>query len=321
MLNEVLKIFLGFVLLVIGADLIVRGSKNIAKRFHIPEILIGLTIVAIGTSMPELIITITSAKKGLGDLIIGNAIGSNLCNILFILGLTAIIQPIKMEKEVKIIHIPFAIFTTICILAISLGWFGISRTIISKIWGIIFILLFSIYFIYPIILEIGNIIKAYKENKGKRIKNTQNILISLIQIFIGIVLLKFGGDFVVENARYIAECFNISQRIIGLTIVAIGTAFPELITSIIAAIKDSTDLAVGNLLGSCILNLLLILGIGAIIMPLEIKTEFIGNLILFLISLILILLFNFIGKKNTITRFKGSILFLMFVYYVANLFI
>ena len=156
---------------------------------------------------------------------------------------------------------------------------------------------------------------------GKRIKNTQNILISLIQIFIGIVLLKFGGDFVVENARYIAECFNISQRIIGLTIVAIGTAFPELITSIIAAIKDSTDLAVGNLLGSCILNLLLILGIGAIIMPLEIKTEFIGNLILFLISLILILLFNFIGKKNTITRFKGSILFLMFVYYVANLFI
>ena len=176
MLNEVLKIFLGFVLLVIGADLIVRGSKNIAKRFHIPEILIGLTIVAIGTSMPELIITITSAKKGLGDLIIGNAIGSNLCNILFILGLTAIIQPIKMEKEVKIIHIPFAIFTTICILAISLGWFGISRTIISKIWGIIFILLFSIYFIYPIILEIGNIIKAYKENKGKRIKNTQKLL-------------------------------------------------------------------------------------------------------------------------------------------------
>ena len=117
MLNEVLKIFLGFVLLVIGADLIVRGSKNIAKRFHIPEILIGLTIVAIGTSMPELIITITSAKKGLGDLIIGNAIGSNLCNILFILGLTAIIQPIKMEKEVKIIHIPFAIFTTICLLS------------------------------------------------------------------------------------------------------------------------------------------------------------------------------------------------------------
>lgn len=318
MLNELLMIALGFILLVVGAEFLVRESKNIANKFNIPEILIGLTIVAIGTSMPELIITITSAKKGLDDLIIGNAIGSNLCNMLLILGIISIIRPIKIEKEAKKIHMPSAIFATFCILAMCLGWFGFSKTVINKAEGVILILFFIIYFSYPIIIEMEDIIKTYKNNKNGK---TKSIWLSFILIIIAGILLKYGGDFVVDNSCLIAEHFNVEQRIVGLTIVAIGTALPELITSIISAIKNSTDLALGNLLGSCILNLFLILGIGATIMPLEIKAEFIGNLILSLLSLILIFIFNFIGKKNTITKFKGLILVTIFIIYIVQLFI
>lgn len=321
MLRETFLIILGFILLVLGADFLVRGAKNIANKFQIPEILIGLTIVALGTSMPELIITITSAKKGVDDLIIGNAIGSNLCNILLILGITSIIKPIKIEKEARKIHIPYAIFATLCILAMSLGMFGFSESVINKTEGIILILFFIIYFLYPIFTEVDDIIKTYKENKNKKTKNSKNIFLSFGLIIIGIILLKYGGDFVVNNSCLIAEHFNVSQRVIGLTIVAIGTALPELITSIVSALKNSENLAVGNLIGSCILNIFLILGVGAIIMPLEIKTEFISNLILSLISLILVFIFNFVGEKNTITRFKGSILVAIFIIYMVNLFV
>lgn len=321
MFIEVLMITIGFILLVIGADLLVKGSSNIASRFHIPEILIGLTIVAIGTSLPELMITISSAQKGLGDLIIGNAIGSNLCNILFILGLTAIIRPVKIEKEVRTLHMPIAIFATICILCMSLGYFGSAKTVIDRNDGIVLIILFMIYFMYPILIEINDIVKNYKENKEKSKNGKFKIILSLIYIMLGIILLKYGGDFVVDNAILIAQKCNVSERVIGLTIVAIGTALPELITSIIAAINGKTDLAVGNLLGSCVVNLFFILGLGALIMPIKVSSEFNGNLLLSIFSLLLIWLFNFIGKKDTITRLKGLVLLTIFSGYIIKLFI
>lgn len=320
MFFEILMIILGFILLVCGADLLVKGSSNIAKKFHIPEMLIGLTIVAIGTSAPELIITITSANKNASDLILGNAIGSNLCNLLLILGLMAVLRPVEIEKDAKKIHIPILFLSTLILIAMQIGIFGSHANVIDRTDGIILIILFILYFSYPILTEIKDIKEAYKENKNKKINNDKTSL-SIIFVIIGMVLLKYGGDFVVDYSTKVAKMLNISERVIGLTIVSIGTSLPELVTSIFAVIKKDTDLAVGNIVGSCIFNTFLILGIGSIITPLEFPIEFNQNIIILLVSTLLIWLFNFIGRKNTITRTKGSILLLIFGVYIAKLFI
>ena len=321
MLINILIVISGFILLVIGADLLVRGASNIAKKFYIPEMLIGLTIVALGTSAPELIITITSAQSGATDLIIGNAIGSNLCNLLLILGLMAIIHPILIDEEAKKIHIPVSLLSAIVILILELCNLGSARAFIDRIDGILLVILFITYFSFPIFTEIKDIKQAFKENTNNEESKKINVFVSIIFIAIGVVLLKFGGDFVVDNATLIAEHFNISERVIGLTIVAIGTAMPELVTSIVSIIRKDTDLAVGNLVGSCVLNLFLILGIGAIITPLEFSNEFNQNLILLIVANFILWMFNFIGKKNIITRFKGIILLGLFSLYIAGLFI
>ncbi|MDO5555891.1 MAG: calcium/sodium antiporter [Clostridia bacterium] len=321
MFCKVLMIIIGFFLLVIGADVLIKGSTNIAKKFHIPEMLIGLTIVALGTSAPELIITITSANKGATDLIIGNAIGSNLCNSLLILGLMAVIIPVEIDKDAKKIHIPIAFFATLLILSMGLGMLGSMPSVINGRDGTILIIMFIFYFSYPIIIEINDIVKTYKQEKNSKKNKEIKIMKSILFIIIGIVLLKYGGDFVVDNSSNIAKMFNVPERIIGLTIVAIGTALPELVTSIFAVIKKDTDLAVGNLVGSCVLNLFLILGVGSIITPLDFANEFNQNLVLLTISTFIIWLFNFIGKKNIITRNKGAILLLIFAIYIIKLFV
>ena len=196
-----------------------------------------------------------------------------------------------------------------------------SSAFIDRIDGISLLILFAVYFTYPIFTEIKDIAKSYKEDKISGNSKKINVFLSIIFIVIGVVLLKYGGDFVVDNATLIAEHFNISERVIGLTIVAIGTAMPELITSIIAVIRKDTDLAVGNLVGSCVLNLFLILGVGAVITPLEFSSKFNQNLILLCISTFILWMFNFIGKKNTITRFKGFVLLLIFSLYMVGLFV
>ncbi len=314
MFFNILMIIIGFIFLVLGANLLVKGSSNIAKKFHIPEILLGLTIVALGTSMPELFITASSAKKDSYDLIIGNAIGSNFCNLLLILGIMAIMRPVKIDKDAKKIHLPIAIISTLVILFLSFFFNTINRTI-----GIILIILFFAYFSYPILTEIEDIIKAYKENKENKNTKKINIFSSIIFIIIGIVLLKYGGDFVVDYSINIANTFNLSERLIALTIIAVGTALPELVTSIVATIKKDTDLAVGNLVGSCILNLFLIIGLGSLITPLPFSKEYNENLILLAFSTFLLWIFNYIEKKDTITRFKGFILLLIYTIYFISI--
>lgn len=313
-------LIIGFFLLIFGAELLVRGSSNIAKKFHIPEILIGLTIVAIGTSMPELIITITSAQNNATDLIIGNAIGSNLCNLLLILGIVAIMNPVEIDKDTKRIYLPVALFSSLVILGMALGKLGSVSDEISRIDGIVLVTFYLLYLIYPIFIECKDISDSIKKDKKKHDIKTGNILLSIGFIILGIISLKFGGDFVVNEAISIAERYGISEGVIGLTIVAIGTALPELITSVVAVIKKEENLAVGNLVGSCLLNSFLIIGIGAIITPLAFTGPFIYNLLLLTFTTILILAFCFIGKKNTITKPKGVILLTMYILYTISLF-
>ena len=321
MVSTILLIILGFILLILGADLLVRGSSNIATRFHIPEIIIGLTIVALGTSMPELIITISSANKGATDLIIGNAIGSNLCNLLFILGATAMLRPIQLDKDVKTVHLPVAFISTLVILFMGIGILGSPDNFINKSDGRILVILYFIYFLYPIIIEIKDIWKTEREEKRSNEKSKISVLLSIVFIIIGVVLLKFGGDLVVDEASELANIFGLSQRVIGLTIVAIGTALPEMITAVIAVVKAEGGLAIGNLIGSCIVNSFLILGTGALITPLEFSREFNENLILLAVAILFIWISCFVGKKNTITRYKAAVLLLMFIYYMWKLFV
>ena len=312
-------LIIGLLLLIIGADLLVRGSSNIAKKFQISEILIGLTIVAVGTSMPELIITISSAQRNSTDLIIGNAIGSNICNLLLIMSIMAILRPVKLDKETKYIHLPVALISTLVVLGMGLGLLGSQANVITRADGIILIVAYLIYFIYPIVVEVRDVDKSIKENKKEKIK-FKEILLSMIFIILGAILLKYGGDLVVDKATDIAMEYGISERVIGLTIVAIGTALPELITSIMAVIEKDEDLATGNLIGSCILNSFLILGVGAIITPLTFSAEFVNNLILLICAIVLIWLFCFIGKKDTLTRFKALPLLTLFAIYMIRLF-
>ena len=318
MIFNIFIILVGLAFLILGAELVVRSASNIAKKFYIPEILIGLTIVSIGTSIPELIITIKSAFKGSTDLILGNAIGSNLCNLLLILGIMGLIKPIYIQEETKKFHIPIAFFATTFLLIISILK---ENRVINSFLGVILIILFIAYIIYPILLDKKRIAKEYKKAKENKDINNRNIFFQLFIILLGLILLKQGGDLVVNRATIIAENYGLSERVIGLTIVAIGTALPELITSIVSTISNNTDIGIGNLIGSSMVNFFLILGIGATIVPIKISEKFIENLFLLTFANILIWSFCYKKKKNIITRIKAFSLVGIFAIYLINLLI
>lgn len=313
-------IILGFILLIYGADLLVKGASGIAKKFHISDIIIGLTIVSIGTSLPELIITLVSSSKESHDLIIGNVIGSNICNLLLILGILSIIKPIQFDKSTVKANFPILVLINALILILAFVPVHNNTLNISFIEGCILLIIAFIYFLIPLI-------KYFKENRNISEKTTFDISInnSLFKNFAFILLggfaLKYGGDFVVNSSIKIAEHLNISKNIIGLTIIALGTSLPELITSIVAVLKGNTHMAEGNIIGSCIINFCLILGFGAVISNLVLDSKYIENLILLLGSTTLIWLYSLSNEKHILKRSNGIILLSIFAVYIIRLFI
>lgn len=320
MIVNCLLILIGFVLLIKGADFLVEGSSGIAKKFNIPEIIIGLTIVSIGTSMPELFVSITSALKGYEDMALGNVIGSNLCNLLLILGLSATIRPIIFKKETRLIEIPMCLGVTILFMILC----NIGQDI-SKIDSVILIALFICFIIYTIVMakkgskfdKIKEPIVELKQNNKKERKTVLNLL----YIIIGIIGLKIGGDFVVNNSETIANYFNISQKIISLTIIAIGTSLPELVTSVTAAIKGESDIAIGNIIGSNIFNILLIIGLSAIINPITYNTSYNLQMIILIVSTIVLSVFPYTDKKDEMTTSNGITYLMLYALYMVILFI
>ena len=318
MVVPILLIILGFVLLIKGADFLVDGASSLAKRFNIPEIIIGLTIVSIGTSMPELFVSSTSAMNGSSDMAIGNIIGSNLCNLLMILGISTIIKPVKFQKETRLIEIPLCLIITI-IFAIFCNTSGT----ISRIEALILIFLFVLFIIYTIIMgkkgkafDAENaIIEIKEDNKPLSLKK------SIILIVLGIVGLKIGGDLTVENATNLARMFNVSEKIIGLTILAIGTSLPELVTSVTAAIKGNSDIAIGNIIGSNIFNILLIIGVSAIISPLTYNFTYNIQIAILVLSTMVLSIFPIIPPKNEMSRFNGLIYLIIYIIYMVILFV
>ena len=318
MILSIFLIIIGFALLVKGADFLVEGSSSIAKKFHIPEIIIGLTIVSIGTSMPELFVSLTSALEGHSDMSMGNVIGSNIANLLLILGLSTVIRPIKFQKETRLIEMPMCLILTIIFMIFCNTVEGIS-----KIEAIILLILFILFIVYTIIMgkkgeqfdKEGTIIELQTED------NKISVLKSIIFIILGIIGLKVGGDLTVDNALIVARHFNISEKIISLTILAIGTSLPELVTSVTAAIKGNSDIAIGNIIGSNIFNMLLIIGVSAFINPILYNTSYNLEMVILILGILLLSLFPIIPPKNQMNRLNGLIYLIMYVVYMVILFI
>lgn len=317
MIINIFLMIIGFVLLIKGADYLVKGSSNIAKKLNIPQIIIGLTIVSIGTSMPELIVSLNSAINHHSDIAIGNVVGSNISNLFFILGICAAIKPLKFKNETVRLEIPLVIFLTA--LLYILGNNG-NYKIITKAEGLILVIcciLFIIYNIYMAkknnteIKEIG----LYTSTRKEKI----SLFSTIFNIIVGIIGLKFGGDFVVDSASAIATSLGISEKIIGLTIVAFSTSLPELITSITATIRNEIDMAIGNVIGSNIFNIVLIVGATALINPIEYSVSYNKDIIILMMGMIALSIIPFVGEKNKISRMSGLAYVVSYLSYLASL--
>ncbi len=311
MIQNIVFIAIGFAMLMIGANWLVNGASTIARKYHIPEIIIGLTIVSIGTSMPELMVSVTSAIGGHSDISIGNVIGSNLCNLLLILGLTSIVAPLVFNKNTKKYDIPIMIGSSVLTFILA----NISGNI-SRVDGIILMFFFICFILYTIKVAKSAISSSKNETNDV---SKKDVLFSIIKIILGIAFLKIGGDLSVDNAVIVAQNLGVSERIIGVTIIAIGTSLPELITSIVAAFKKEIDIAIGNIVGSNIFNILMILGVSAIITPISYSLSYNLDFILVIIASILLLGFACFGKKDTMTRLNGAIYLLIYAGYMASL--
>lgn len=308
---------LGFIILIKGADMLVTGASSIARRYNISDMVVGLTIVSFGTSLPELIINVLSSMQGHSELAIGNVFGSNVANILLILGVTAIICPLPIRRNTIFTEIPFSLIATLLVGFLANVVLVGDKTdlYISRVDGGILLFFFALFLAY-----IYNIVKT---NEDVILEETEHLNMtipkSLLYIALGAVGLFLGGKWVVDGAVKFAESFGLSASFIGLTIVAIGTSLPELVTTVMAAYRRKIDIAVGNVVGSNIFNLLWILGISALINPLPFNVVSNFDIIMMIFASTLLILVIPLGKKNTIDRWNGILFLLVYVGYLVFL--
>jgi cation:H+ antiporter len=292
-------LLVGFVMLIKGADVFVDGSSNIAKRFGIPSIIVGLTIVAMGTSAPEFSVSVQSALAGMNDISIGNVVGSNLFNLLVVLGVSSIIGKLKITDYKNVIMM---LLSSLILLLFSFNGQ------LTRSEGIVLLLIFAGY-IFNLVL------KAIKDNnKTEENENVKPLFTTIISCIIGLIAIVWGGDLVVESASAIAQQLGMSQNLIGLTIVAIGTSLPELVTSVVATKKGELDIATGNVIGSNIFNLLLIIGASVAINPMVVSTVAIIDIMFTVAVVILFIILT--GKNESLDKVKGIPLILIYVAYI-----
>jgi len=312
---ELMLIAIGFVMLVKGADYLIKGATYVAQRFGISYFIIGLTIVAFGTSLPEFIVNVISAMKGSTDIAIGNIIGSNMANILLIVGLTSIIMPIEVNLYAKSRDIPYALFASVLLLVLAVDAliFGSGQHFISRIDGIILLVGFFLFLFFVLSRSRDEILdeEVYEADYG--------FAKSSIYIASGVIALYIGGELIVENAVALARHLSISEILISSTIVAFGTSLPELATSLIAAFDKRCDIAVGNIVGSNIFNILWVLGISSIITPIPIFGWIMVDMGLVVVATATILVFVHMGVDSIIRWPRGIALLAMYGGYIALL--
>lgn len=324
---DYILIIVGFTLLVVGANFLVDGAVGIAKRFHVPDLIIGLTIVALGTSAPELAVNLfASMDDATTDIALTNIIGSNTINTFIILGAAALVYPIKSQVDSRKFDIPMSLLAPVALLL--LAWCFDDQ--LSRTDGIILLLVFAFFMSVTVL----NTIKTRKALKQETLSGLHNgatdaadntpdatvkpirLWVAILMVVGGLVMLVVGGQVIVNSATKIAESLGISQAIIGLTIVALGTSLPELATSVVAAMKKNSDIALGNVIGSNIFNVFLVLGISATIRPLPAYSNMVADIIMTALGSLLVLVFVTTNKKHEIKRWEGLTLLCIYVTYL-----
>lgn len=315
----VLYLIVGFVLLVKGADFFVEGASSIAKRMHIPTIVIGLTIVAFGTSAPELAVSLSAAIKGSNDIAIGNVVGSNIFNLLVVIGVSAMISPLTVKRSMIKKDYPLSIFAAVLlgVLCLDSVLFHAKETTLGRMDGVSLLVCF-VFFMYITVRE-G--LRGRKDAKKEHEDEVENMSFpigkSIVLLVVGLAGIVFGGDLSVEGAKEIARAFGLSEALIGLTIVAIGTSLPELVTSIVAAKKGESDIVLGNVVGSNLFNIFFILGCSATILPMHVSGTYIYDIGLLII--VSVLAFIPIAKSKKVGRVMGGVMTLAYVAYTVYL--
>jgi len=316
MIIQILLLIIGLVLLIIGADWLVSGSTSIARKYGVSELLIGLTVVGFGTSIPELIVNvIASINGGAGEIVIGNIIGSNIFNLFVILGIASLIAPLTVNGSTvrKEIPISFAAIVLLMALANDNFLYKADKNVIGRIDGLLLLILFGGFMLY--------IFKSIRTDRHPNFETT-TLLSSpkvILLVVIGLTSLIIGGKLTVDNAIKIAETLNVSHDIIGLTIVAVGTSLPELATSMVAVRKGRTDLAVGNIIGSNIFNILFILGASALIRPVNYNLAFNLDGMVLVLGTTFLFVTMFTGKKGKVDRWEALVLLTFYIGYIIYL--
>lgn len=309
-----LLLVIGFILLIKGAGYFVDSASEIARKLHVSPLIVGLTIVSLGTSAPEAVVSIIAALDGNGDMVIGNIVGSNIINITLMLGVTAIISPLLIERETQTREIPFSLIAALLLIILMSDQliFSAESSVIGRLDGAI-LLVGIVLFLYYIFVKARRTKQATQDDEVKKAGTDSSWFKNIALLILGLAGIIFGGDLVVDSASEIALSLGMSQALVGLTIVAIGTSLPELTTSISAARKGEAGMALGNLIGSNIFNILFVLGLSAVISPLNVSgTLFTDTWILIAASVILMALALWKGK---LTRVEGGILVGLYIIY------
>lgn len=310
-----LLLILGFALLIKGADFFVDGSSNIARLLQVPPILIGLTIVAFGTSAPEATVSIIAAMEGSAEVAVGNVVGSNIFNITLVAGVAAFLHPLQVESETIRKEIPFTLLASVALLILmsDVALQGFSSNMITRSDGLIFFLFLSIFLYYVIEHGLRSRKDAANEPTPKNIGWGKNIFVTLL----GLAAIIYGGNLVVDNGTEIAYSLGMSETLVGLTIIAIGTSLPELVTSISAALKKESEIALGNIVGSSIFNILFVLGASATITPLAVNDKVFTDVIYMIVLTVVLLVFSrthfTIGKREGLVLAAAYVVYLIYV--------
>lgn len=302
-----LYLLVGLGLIVLGADRLVEGASAIARKAGISQFVIGLTIVGFGTSCPELVVSLTGAIQGNADIAVGNVVGSNIFNVFFILGVTALLRPVVMTEKNRKRDIPVTLGVTLILVLCGLGG------LISRFEALLFLLLFGIYLFYCF--------KTDSDTEQKEAETKEaNIFKSIVFVVFGLAALVFGGDLFVDSASLIASQLGVSDKFIAVTLLAGGTSLPELATCVVAAVRGKDQLALGNVLGSNIFNILFILGTSALVTPLSFVSMTLVDLMVLVLSVLLLLIWAYTGKKCRLDRWEAFLMLLCFAAYYIFLF-
>lgn len=318
MIETYLLFLVGIFLLIKGADYLVEGASSLARRLRVPTIVIGITIVAIGTTMPELIVNILAALKGASEIGFGNIVGSNLANILLVIGITALIYPIKVERSAIWKEIPITLIAVAVLFILSNTALidGFEHSTLTRTSGIILLLFFVIFIYFSI--EVFKQTRKKLEEKSVGIEPRPPIITTLM-IFGGLIALVIGGRWTVDGAVFIAQQFGLSEFLISATVIALGTSLPELVTAITAAKKQETGIIIGNVAGANIFNIFWILGITALIAPIAVPNFINVDIIFMGVATMLLLAFIFVGKPREIERWQGVVFLILYLAYLIFL--